>query len=476
MARPNPLEPVIVNVTSMAVSIPDNYTRNFMVVSFGDTDLNQGDSVVISKTSIADAKVKDATSLNYFLSSYFANNSNGSIRVLELKESTTHGHVHKYIAGDYYVKDGQAYIALQDDVSTSETDYLPKKIEDTQYWATTTEVKKYIAGDYYIDATGHKEYIALRDDVATSQINLTPKNLTDKKYWKDSVDEASLSRALAVLKSFIEAGKIRVYDIACPNIFYSHKDFIALVKSYGGITDALYFSIEIPEGSNPDKDDTFKSYAKSKAFTPIIPNGVDGESVHGAVCGIKASSLYDLGSENPLSLLQWKKTTGITVPDSYGNTLETAYNENGCTWVGMFNKQAVVLGGMVGDGKNWEFYFALDTLIYYLKTDISTMMIQSSNNPLRALHFNRDGVSTVGKKLVGITTNMLKYGVLEDFGQSYDESTYAITGSGEWNIVDFASYKASNYTKWQSGIYDGASVFATIGNFILQIKPNITIE
>ena len=476
MARPNPLEPVIVNVTSMSVSIPDNYTRNFMVASFGDTTMPQGESKVISKSSRADAGVKENSHLSSFLSSYFANNSNGSIRVLELKEDKTIPHKHIYVVGDYYLKDAKMYECIQNDEATSDTSYEPVKITDTQFWKETTEIKKYKAGDYYIDSTNNKEYICLKEDTATSEKQLQPKNITNEKYWKEAVDEASIKRAVTLLRDFITAGKIRVYEIAMPNIFYSSEDFIALVKEYGNITDALYFSIEIPEGSNPELDETFKKYAKSKAFTPIVPSGNSGESVHGAITGIKASSLYDLGSENPLSLLQWKKVSGIQAQDSYGTTLETAYNQNGCSWVGIFNKQAVVLGGMVGDGKNWEFYFALDTFIYYLTTEISTMMIQASNNPLRALHFNREGVATVGKKLVSIATAMLKYGVLEDFGQSYDEATYSITNSGEWNIIDYATFKANNYTKWTEGIYDGASVFATIGNFLLQIKPNITIE
>lgn len=476
MARPNPLEPVIVNVTSMSVSIPDNYTRNFMVASFGDTAMPQGDSVVISKSSRAEAKVKENSALSYFLSSYFANNSNGSIRVLELKEDKTIPHKHIYVAGDYYLKDSKMYECLQEDTATSETNHEPVKITDTQFWKETTELKKYTAGSYYIDTANNKEYICLQDDTATSEKQLQPKNITNPKYWKESVDEASIKRAVLLLKDFIEGGKIRVYEIAMPNIFYASNDFIELVKGYAGITDALYFSIEIPESSNPELDETFKKYAKSKSFVPIVPSGNEGESVHGAITGIKAGSLYDLSSENPLSLLQWKKVNGINALDSYGTTLETAYNQNGCSWVGLFNKQAVVLGGMVGDGKNWEFYFALDTFVYYLTTEISTMMIQASNNPLRALHFNRDGISTVGKKLVAIATNMLKYGVLEDFGQSYDESEYKVTNSGEWNIIDYATFKAKNYDKWTEGIYDGASVFATIGNFLLQIKPNITIE
>lgn len=476
MARPNPLEPVIVNVTSMSVSIPENYTRQFMVASFGDTEMAQGDSVVISKSSRAEAKIKDKSDLSYFLSSYFANNTNGSIRVLELKEDKTIAHQHIYVVGDYYLKDSKMYECIQEDKATSTTNHEPVNITDTQFWTETTELKKYVAGSYYIDTVNSKEYICLQDDTATSEKQLQPKNITNPKYWKESIDEASMDRGLTILKNFIESGKIRVYEIAMPNIFYANEGFIELVKSYSGITDALYFSIEIPITSNPSLDETFKKYASSKSFVPIVASGNEGESVHGAITGIKAGSLYDLSSENPLSLLQWKKVNGINALDSYGTTLETAYNQNGCTWVGLFNKQAVVLGGMVGDGKNWEFYFALDTFIYYLTTEISTMMIQASNNPLRALHFNRDGVATVGKKLVAIATNMLKYGVLEDFGQSYDESNYTITNSGEWDLIDYATYKARNYTKWAEGIYDGASVFATIGNFLLQIKPNITIE
>ena len=42
MARPNPLQPVIVNVKTLGVNVPENYTRVFGTVTYGDTNLEAG--------------------------------------------------------------------------------------------------------------------------------------------------------------------------------------------------------------------------------------------------------------------------------------------------------------------------------------------------------------------------------------------------------------------------------------------------
>ncbi|MEI0447175.1 hypothetical protein R4J03_08960 [Brachyspira intermedia] len=131
---------------------------------------------------------------------------------------------------------------------------------------------------------------------------------------------------------------------------------------------------------------------------------------------------------------------------------------------------------MVADGKDWEYYFALDTFIFRLIVDVASMMIQASNNPLQAIKFNQNGINIVKNKLVAISNTMTAFGVLDNFGSDYDTNTNAILNSGEWAAVDFAAYKANQYQDWKDGIYNGASCYAAIGSFILQVVPNITVE
>lgn len=474
--RPNPLLPVIVNVSSLGVNMPTDYTRVFTVASFGDSEMQAGELMQITKSTITDAKIKADSYTERFINSYFANNSQGALNVLELKESASTPHIHTYLISDYYVNEGTTKKALQEDKATSETDYKPAHFDEEAYWETTTEIKKYSIGDYYIDLTNKKEYIALKEDSAKSITDLTPTKITNGNFWKEAESEVTLERAITILKDFVASQKNRSYEIACPSEFYKQDSFIELVKSYSGLTDGQYFSIELPDGTNPAVDTTFTKYAASKSFIPVYPSPDASESSNGAVMGIKASSKYDLGSTNPLSLLQWKTVYGITPQESLSNTLQTALNQSGCTWVGSFNKNTVIMGGQVGDGKNWEFYFALDTYIFKLISEVGAMMIQASNNPNIAIHFNQAGINIVGKKLEAISNNLLSFGVLEEFGSSYDTTTNAIQNAGSWNITSYAEYKSASYDKWQKGIYDGASAFATIGNFILQVSINLTIE
>ena len=393
----------------------------------------------------------------------------GQINVLETK---TVPNIKQYTVGDYYVDGSQAYKCLQADTATSETDLKPIKLSEVSYWEETSDPKNYEVDDLYVNTQG-ETYKCIQADVAVSSTNLTPTNISETTYWTNITSEI-VSQAVKVLSDFVASGELRVYEWACPTSFYDNTDFIALVKSYSGITAGQYFSLELPEGTDPSTDETFALYIQSKSFAPVYPSLVEGESSNGAIVGIKAGNLYNLSVSNPLSLLQWKTVYGITPRDRLSNSLVDALNENGCSWIGSLNNNTVVLGGMVADGQNWESYFALDTFIFRLTVDIASMMIQASNNPLQSISFNQNGINIIKNKLVAISNTMLSFGVLDNFGSDYDTNTNAILNTGEWSAIDFATYKANQYQDWKDGIYNGASCYVTIRHFVLQIVPSIT--
>lgn len=471
MARPNPLQPVIVNVKTLGVNVPENYTRVFGIVSYGDTNLEAGTLKTISKSEIADLELKEGSYTESFLNSFFTNNAMGQINVLETR---TVPNIKQYVVGDYYVDGSQAYKCLQADTATSETDLKPIKLSEVSYWEETSDPKNYEVDDLYVN-NQNETYKCIQADVAVSSTNLTPTNLSETTYWTNITSEI-VSQAVKVLSDFVASGELRVYEWACPTSFYDNTDFIALVKSYSGITRGQYFSLELPEGTDPSTDETFALYIQSKSFAPVYPSLVEGESSNGAIVGIKAGNLYNLSVSNPLSLLQWKTVYGITPRDRLSNSLVDALNENGCSWIGSLNNNTVVLGGMVADGQNWESYFALDTFIFRLTVDIASMMIQASNNPLQSISFNQNGINIIKNKLVAISNTMLSFGVLDNFGSDYDTNTNAILNTGEWSAIDFAAYKANQYEDWKNGIYNGASCYVTIRHFVLQIVPSITKE
>lgn len=471
MSRPNPLQPVIVNVKTLGVNVPENYTRVFGIVSLGDTNLEAGILKTISKSETADLGLKAGSYTESFLNSFFTNNAMGKINVLETK---TVSNIKEYSAGDYYVSENTAYKCLQSDTALSETDLKPSKLSDNGYWEETTEAKNYEIDDLYTDSQGNT-YKCIQADTSLSAVSLTPANLSSTSYWTNITSEI-VSASVKILSDFTANGEVRVYEWACPSAFYDNTDFIALVKSYSDIIAGQYFSLELPENTDPSTDETFALYIKSKSFIPVYPSLVNGESSNGAIVGIKASNIYNLNISNPLSLLQWKTVYGITPRDKLSNSLVNALNENGCNWIGSFNNNTVILGGMTADGENWESYFALDTFIFRLITDLGTMMIQASNNPLQAISFNQNGINIIKNKLTAISNAMLSLGVLDNFGSDYDTNTNAILNSGEWHAVDFATYKANQYQDWKDGIYNGASCYITIRHFVLQIVPNITKE
>lgn len=100
MSRPNPLQPVIVNVKVLGVNVPADYTRVFGIVSYGDTNLQANTLKTISKSEIADLELKEGSYTESFLNSFFTNNAMGQINVLETR---TVPNIKQYAVGDYYV-------------------------------------------------------------------------------------------------------------------------------------------------------------------------------------------------------------------------------------------------------------------------------------------------------------------------------------------------------------------------------------
>ena len=260
MTRPNPLQPVIVNVKVLGVNTPADYTRVFGVVSYGDTNLSANTLKTISKSEIADLELKEGSYTESFLNSFFTNNAMGQINVLETR---TVPNIKQYAVGDYYVSGSQAYKCLQADTATSETNLAPSKLTESVYWEETSDPKNYEIDDLYVNAQG-ETFKCIQADTATSAADLTPTNLSSTSYWTNITSEI-VSEAVQILSDFAASGELRVYEWACPTAFYTNTDFIALVKSYSGVTAGQYFSLELPEGTDPSTDETFALYIKSKS-------------------------------------------------------------------------------------------------------------------------------------------------------------------------------------------------------------------
>ena len=162
MSRPNPLIPVMVNVKTMGVNVPEDYTRVFGIVSFGDTNLEANTLKTISKSETAELELKEDSYTEKFLNSFFTNNSAGLIHVLETK---TEPNIKQYKVNDYYIDNTQAYKCIQADTALSEIDLKPSKLTDGGYWEETSDPKNYQENDLYVNSKG-ETYKCLQTDTA----------------------------------------------------------------------------------------------------------------------------------------------------------------------------------------------------------------------------------------------------------------------------------------------------------------------
>ena len=195
MARPLPTEAVIVNVSKMSFAMPENYLRNFGVVSLGETNLQKGSYKTISSSEVANLGIDNNSYLKKWLNSFFANNTRGQVTIFEtgvipgepassslkVRKMKALSAAKNYGVGDYFIKESQAYKCIKVDSALSSNDLTPIHLTDTTYWNTTTTPKAYTVGDIY--SKDDVNYKCIQADNSVSATDLIPANLSNAEYW-----------------------------------------------------------------------------------------------------------------------------------------------------------------------------------------------------------------------------------------------------------------------------------------------------
>ncbi len=281
-----------------------------------------------------------------------------------------------------------------------------------------------------------------------------------------------------VITNFVKTSPQRFYIYSAPNSLYVTKDndFVALIKGSTGVTDSVYFMIDITLDDNIDSTTSaWADYKGTKSVMGMYSAVASTESISGATAGIIASKWYSLNEDRLLTKLQWKNVDGIITPDdAIGANISKALNNNGCTWVQSQAGIAVLLGCSMADGTAFEEYYAMDNLFFHLINDTTLMFINGSNSNSRVT-FDQSGVTHLITTLNNTTNKLVRYGCVNRFGSGVDDKG-ELEGEGTWGYIPFNKWKQNSPEMYAQRIYDGASMIVDTTKFMLQVVLNITVE
>ena len=284
-----------------------------------------------------------------------------------------------------------------------------------------------------------------------------------------------VATAITNLTTFINAQTAPMYKYSCPTSFYGNVAFAALINSYNGVTTSTYFSTEITNGVDPSADPKFTPLAGAKAFCPFYGSGVSGESIDGASTGVMASPKYDLSATNPNTMLNYSQITGITAP-VLSFSLRNTLNALGINYAGSINGIVTIFNGRYADLNAWDYWYAWDWFQLNAISNLTAAIVNGANNPQARIAYDQNGIDSVKGTLNAVATKGQSFGVVTDFGASYDFIKGVITNEGSFSAIAFFPYIAANPSNYVAGIYDGLSGYVLIGRFIRQVVFNVTIN
>ena len=277
------------------------------------------------------------------------------------------------------------------------------------------------------------------------------------------------------LTAFIATGVAPMYFYSVPSAWYTDSSFVTLVKAHTGESNLLRFAVEITHGHSPVGDSNFTAYASADSLYPIYGNAVATESVLGQHLGRMASSVYDLSSANPMTMLNYKTLNGATA-EVLDDTLRQDLNNSGVNYNGEINGQVCIFNGRYADLSTWDFRYNLDWLQITLSNSFITAIVNGSNVPAAALRYDQNGIDSTKSIANGVSNTGKVYGTVTEFGSDYNIQTGQIENKGTWGAISFYTYIADNPSDYAAGIYQGLYAYILIGKFIRKVVLNVTIS
>ena len=286
---------------------------------------------------------------------------------------------------------------------------------------------------------------------------------------------------MATLQAYITANPKVIYSWLVPREFASNSAYQTMVANYEATTAQVYFFTTMTAANYASFTPTMKCVVGLIEYTTIPVTEFS-----------LAADFYGTLNYNPSSTNQVPPTAfqfgyGVTAWPPTGNqaTLATykaanvnyyyAASEGGIS-------TAALYWGTTMDGHDFTYWYAVDNVQINGELNVANEIINGSNSPINPLYYNQPGVDRLQNRLAATMRTETGYGlvlgtvILTKLDSVTLQNNFAnglYLGQTVVNAVPFQTYVNANPTNYQSGIYNGLQVIATIQTGFKQILINI---
>ena len=183
-------------------------------------------------------------------------------------------------------------------------------------------------------------------------------------------------------------------------------------------------------------------------------------SVFHAVLSWAPSSLYQVP---PLAFTFLPGTTPY--PTAGNGTTLAALKAAGVNWVAQASEggltNSMCLWGTTMDGRQFNYWYAVDYAQIGFDLVISNAIINGSNNTTNPLYYNQNGIDRLKAVVQQFVNNGISYGLF--------------LGPATVSAIAFYAYTTANPNDYKTGTYNGLSVTLTPQNGFLSITFYLTV-
>lgn len=292
---------------------------------------------------------------------------------------------------------------------------------------------------------------------------------------------------VAALNAYITANIVNdlgpFYSYLVPTSWADEATFLTFLASFEALDAKTYFWITA-DGDNYDSFTTLMKCANVMIPAPAAPAA---EFSHAS--DFQAAIAIRPSATNKVTPFRFKNLFGVTAyPQPGNNTLIETILDSFTNLIltgaegGLSN--TILRNGTFKDGRDQNYWYAVDWTLLTVDRDVSAAIINGSNNPQNPLYYNQDGINRLQAVIAATMARGVNFGMVfgapiqvqmepADFVTAVNNGDFA--GQTPINAQPFISYSAAHPSDFANGIYSGFQIAMTPNRGFAQIIIGLNV-
>ncbi|EKM5742877.1 hypothetical protein PU345_002154 [Enterobacter kobei] len=431
---------VVVNVSTIAASVPATLQRTGAIISVGSTLLPEGSCQIITQYSDITALVK----------------TKNTFEVSQLESDGT----------ELLISLGRAAsLTAGDRVKVTISGAVPSLFNgewDAEYQADNTLIASTTIPDSQATTGGQAELSQSAEDDELL-VNFSSFFAQGKRQAAYVLELGTPAGSIAALTAYLADPVLRFYTYRVPDSWNGTDAFVQLAKNNAANDSMVYFFIDSKYTMTPGSPYVSPYYGVKSVVVAAKGDGDDwfSPSVE-QMWQVLSTAPSEVSKVAPFAFryvigadpLQGRQGAKNTLLSQYVNFIGTGA-EGGIS-------NTIVFGGFTADGRDIMQWYAVDWVQINVAQALAKAVIDGSNTPENPLYYNQQGINTLQ------TVAQSKMNSAVTFGMS--------NGTPVVECVPFLEYIQNNQEDYAKGRYAGIYVNFVPNRGFTQLAFNMTVD